>query len=230
MLSLEEQLAFLKSASNVQQVTERHLRTQRSQQSVISFVANLQRGVTRVMQTAIEQGVGIACKVGCNHCCRARVEAMAPEIFRIARELEGWPPAELDQCVARLKTHAARLGEAAAWNQRARCPFLADDELCSIYDVRPSVCRKAHSLDLEQCRENAAEIPQDLGSVVAVEALAKGTSDAYAELGFDAAGHELGRAVLLALSDPSAESRWYSGEPVFVADATPSHSTISEGS
>src|ERR1035437_7617394 len=97
MLSPEEHVAFLKSAGNVQQASENYLKTHRSKRSVISFVSNLQRSVSRVIQTAIDQGVGVACKAGCNHCCRARVEATAPEIFLIVREIEARPTDELKQ-------------------------------------------------------------------------------------------------------------------------------------
>jgi Fe-S-cluster containining protein len=215
MLTHEEQVAFLMSANNVRKAAECHLRANRDKQSVIKFVSNLQHGVSRVIQTAVEQGVKIACEAGCNHCCSARVEAIAPEIFRIARELESRPADELNHYVQRLTMHVAMPSEAAAWAHRTQCPFLSND-LCSIYDVRPSRCRKAHSLDVTKCRANAPEIPQDLGTVLGVEALVKGTSDAYSSLGYDASSHELGRSVLIALSDPSAESRWYSGESVFV--------------
>ncbi len=213
-LTPEEQVAFFNSADNVQQATERHLRAHQSQQSVISFVSSLQHSVSRVIQTARAQGVGIACRAGCSHCCSARVEAMPPEVFLIAKELEGRPTEERQQFVQRLKMHVATRSELNPWNQRSKCPFLTDD-LCSIYAVRPSACRKAHSLDVKKCQENAPEIPQDLGVVVAAEALTKGTSEAYAKLGFNASGYELARAVLLALSDPTAESRWYKGESVF---------------
>jgi hypothetical protein len=140
---------------------------------------------------------------------------MAPEVFLIARELVGRPPDELKHIVERLSVHAALAdGEGHSPDRRTECPFLIDG-LCSIYDVRPGVCRKAHSLDIAKCQTHASEIPQDLGTIVGVEALAKGTSDAYRRLGFDASSHELGRAVLLVLSDPSAESRWYSGNAFF---------------
>jgi len=213
MLTPEEQEAFLESTDKVRQAAEHHLRTHPGLQSVVAFVANLQRGVSRVAQTAVDQGAKLACKVGCNHCCGARVEAMAPEVLRIVEEVEAWPIAERERLVRRLQTHAALLGGEGEW-QRAKCPFLAD-ELCSIYEIRPSVCRRAHSLDVTKCQEHSPEIPQNLQIVVAAEALMKGTAAAYGNLRFDASGHELGHAVLLALTDPSAEARWYSGEDVF---------------
>ena len=218
MLTPDEQAAFLRSAENVRRVAERHLRTHRTQQAVVTFISNFQHGVSRVVQSSIERGVKIACRAGCNHCCHARVETIAPEVFRIARELAGRPPDELDDLVQRLSEHVALNNDASSWNQRTECPFLVN-ALCSIYDVRPSTCRKAHSLDVRNCQINAPEIPQDLEIVIGVEALAKGTKDAYRSLGFDASGHELVRAVLLALSDPSAESRWYSGNGVFTPES-----------
>lgn len=217
MLTHEEQEAFLASADKVRQAAEQHLRTHSGQPSVIAFVANLQRGVSRVAQTAVDQGAQLACQVGCNHCCGARVEAMAPEVWRIARAVETWPSAERERLMQRLQTRVARLGAAGEWQPRAKCPFLVD-ALCAIYEIRPTVCRRAHSLDVTKCQEYSPEIPQDLSIVVAAEALAKGTAEAYRNLGLDASGHELGRAVLLALTDPSAAARWYGGEAVFARD------------
>jgi Fe-S-cluster containining protein len=220
MLTPEEHAAFLQSADQVEQAVLRHLQRQRSRPQVIAFVANLQRGVSQVMDTAQAQGLAVACKEGCHHCCSARVEALAPEVFLIARELAGLAAAARQQLLQRLAAHRIRSHEAGAWGQRPPCPFLVND-LCSIYAVRPSACRKAHLLALAQCQENAAQIPQSLAVVVGAEALAKGTAAAYRQLGVDSAWHELGGAVLLALSDPTAESRWYAGESVFevAADA-----------
>ncbi len=222
MLKPEEQVAFLKSVDEVRQVAERHLETHRSPQSAIAFVSSLQHKASSIIQRAVGQGVEIACKAGCNHCCRARVEAMAAEIFRIARELRGRPAEEMNHVIRRLETHLAMRSDEQAWSRRPQCPFL-ENELCSIYDVRPGVCRKAHSLDLRKCRTDAAEIPQNLGIVVGIAALTQGTADAYRKLGLDAASHELGQGVLLALSDPTTESRWYDGEAVFVQDVAAAH-------
>ena len=104
------------------------------------------------------------------------------------------------------------------WNHRKSCPFLKD-RLCSIYQVRPAACRKAHSADVSQCEAHAPVIPQNLEIALNAEALLRGTSGAYRQRGFDASAHELVRAVLLALLDPSAQARWYNGEQVFESAA-----------
>lgn len=217
MLAPEEQAAYLKSLDQVRLASERYLGTHRNPRQVIAFIANLQDGVSRVLATAIEQGVPVACKVGCSHCCHARVEAMPAEIFRIARELQSRPTEELNRIVQSLQAHVASPNAAAAWSQRRACPFLRDN-LCLIYEQRPKACRGAHSLDVSQCRTDAVEIAQDLATVVSTQALSQGSAQAYENQGFDCAPYELAQAVLTALSEATAEARWYAGEAVFAGD------------
>ena len=213
-LTPEETAAFLQSADKVCQAAVRHLSDKRGTLFTINFVRNLQSGIDQVVSTAVEQGVKLACKAGCSYCCSARVEAIEPEVFRIAQEITSRSSEESNALIERLQTYVAMPSDVAPWQQRKPCPFLVDN-LCSIYEVRPGVCRKAHSLDVAKCAANAPEIPQSLNIVLGAEALLKGTSDAYREIGLHASGHDLGQAVLIALSDSTVESRWQSGEAVF---------------
>lgn len=214
LISAEETAAFLQSADKVREATVRYLSDKRGSPLAISFVRNLQSGIDQVVTSSINQGVELACKAGCNHCCSARVEAIEPEVFRIAREIASRPPEEIKALIERLRAYVTMPSDVAPWKRRTPCPFLVDN-LCSIYEVRPGVCRKAHSLDVAKCAANAPEIPQSLNIVLGAEALLKGTSDAYREIGLHASGHDLGQAVLIALSDSTVESRWQSGEAVF---------------
>lgn len=215
MLTPEEQAAFLQSAENVQQAAVKHLSTHPDEFFVVAFVKNLQAGVDRVVDDVVRQGAHIDCKTGCSHCCSARVEAIAPEIFQIAAELRKRTAAELGETVERLRAHAASSSEESAlWSQRKNCPFLIN-HLCTIYHVRPAVCRKAHSVDAGKCEAHAPTIPQNIEIALSAEALLQGTSSAYHQMGFDASSLELARAVLLVMHDPSAQARWYGGENVF---------------
>ena len=226
VLKPEEETALLRSTENVQRAAVRHLSTHNGEASVVAFVQSLQQGVDRVVGAAVDGGAHIDCKAGCSHCCSARVEAIAPEIFQIARELEQRAAEELTETVDRLQAHiAASDKENTAWSHRKCCPFLTKN-LCSIYKVRPAACRKAHSVDVSKCEAHAPAIPQNLEIVLNAEALLRGTSGAYRQRGFDASGHELVRAVLVALLDPSAQARWYRGEQVFelTAPEPPKHS------
>lgn len=216
MLSAEEQSEFSRAAENVRQAALNALTADRSGPFAIRFIAKLQRGVDQVLQSAQATGLAIDCKAGCSHCCSARVEALDPEVLRIAAELRRRPPAALAALTERLREHAARAQGTTAQTHRMPCPLL-EQNLCTVYDVRPATCRKAHSLDVRQCATPGADIPQRLDVLLKAEALSKGSADAYKQVGLAAAGHELGQALLLALTDPTAEARWMNGEAVFKA-------------
>jgi Fe-S-cluster containining protein len=219
MLSPDEQAAYLQAAANVREAAVAHLAADRSRPVAIAFVSNLQRGVDKVMDTAANAGSNFACKSGCSHCCNVQVHALEPEVFRIAGALRKLGPVVQEGLLEKLRQHAAMVRGLTLQDHRIPCPFLVD-RLCSIYSIRPAVCRKAHSLDVEACRTAGATIPQDLATLMKAEAMIQGTAEAYSALGMPAAGHELGQAVLVALSDPTAEARWQGGASVFYRPVT----------
>ncbi len=179
----------------------------------IEFVANLHRGLDTVVLRASELGPAPDCKIGCSHCCYVRVEATDPEIFRVARQVRQLPASEVTDLTERLRLHVAK-DSAGSIDAKQGCTFLVNN-LCTIYEVRPAACRKAHSLSVEQCETFAPEISQNLRLIVEAEALMAGTSDAYHEISLLASAHELNSAVLVALNDDTAEARWYNGENIF---------------
>ena len=208
MLSHEEQAAYLDSIERVRQSAVKHLDSNRN--GAVDFVANLHRAVDLVMQQSNGTDRQMECSPGCDCCCSVRVEATEPEIFCIAREVKKLPADRIAAIVERLYSFTAASDGAS----RTDCAFL-EDRRCSIYEVRPAVCRRAHSLSAESCKRFAPEIPQSLDMLLRADALMKGTSAAYREVGLHAAGHELCNAVLLALTDETIETRWYNGESVF---------------
>lgn len=213
-LTPEEEAVFNRAADQVRHNSVRQLADNRTGEFTIAFVGQLQGEIDRIAQLVGTQGVAFACRAGCSHCCHARVTVLPPEVFRIAHALQSRPPQALEALTERMRAHVARAGEAANWQDRPLCPFLEDD-LCSIYPVRPGACRKAHSLDAAVCASYAAEIPHSLKMLAGAEALMKGTAEAYAEVGLQVARVELVGAVLQALDDASAEARWCSGDDVF---------------
>lgn len=206
MISHDEQTAYLDAIERVRQSAANHLDANRS--IAVDFVANLYRAVDKVMQQQKTE-----CRPGCACCCSVRVEATEPEIFRIACEVKKLPTAQVAALLERLRDHVATADGAS----RIDCAFL-DDHLCSIYEIRPAVCRRAHSLAAENCQRFAPEIPQSLDMLLQADALMKGTSEAYRQAGLHASAHELCRAVLLTLTDETAEARWLDGVSVFPED------------
>jgi Fe-S-cluster containining protein len=143
------------------------------------------------------------------------VEALAPEVFRISRLLKTFPTQQFEDITERLIKHAAIVKGVSVLDYHVSCPFLRENQ-CSIYDVRPAVCRKVHSTDVEKCKLAGSDVPESLEVAIKSEALIKGTADAYHHLKLSASGHyELGCSVLLALQDETLESTWYGGGVVF---------------
>ena len=105
----------------------------------------------------------LECKPGCSHCCRRLVTAIAPEVFLIAQRVRTWDPREqaaLSQRLGAYKEATNAYWQHAISGISAACPFL-EENLCSIYDVRPSSCRSLNSKSAEACREFYVEAGSD---------------------------------------------------------------------
>jgi len=213
MLTKEEQTAFHESIGRVRLLAAKKLSQFDDAGHAVEFIANLHRGLDTVVLLASELGPTPDCRIKCSHCCYVRVEATDPEIFRIVRHIRQRPTSEVNDLTVRLRRRVSN-DDAGVIETKQGCTFLVNN-LCTIYEVRPAACRKAHSLSLEQCETFAPEISQNLKLIVEAEALMAGTSSAYHEVGLLASAHELNSAVLTALNDDTAEARWYDGENIF---------------
>jgi Fe-S-cluster containining protein len=147
-----------------------------------------------------------ACRVGCSHCCHARVEVSDPEAFYIARQLPGLPASHRESLIATLRVNAAQ--RASSPSSPVPCAFLSH-EMCLIYEHRPATCRKAHSLSVRACANQAAQIPQNLHRVLQHEVLIEGTNRAYLANGLPAHTNELSAAVLAVLTGEVNADDWY---------------------
>lgn len=72
----------------------------------------------------------IACRAGCNACCRARLSIPLVEAEMLADALRGLPR-------ERRRELARRADDPA----REMCPALDDDGTCGVYEHRPLICR-----------------------------------------------------------------------------------------
>jgi uncharacterized protein len=163
----------------------------------------------------------LACQRGCNHCCHVPVSTSAPTVLRIAAALGGLSEAERASALARVaaldeKTHGL------PWSPSHRpplpCAFLVDGA-CSIYAVRPFVCRAWNSVDAETCRtfvrEEGVELRFDSFQRAVFGGVEKGMHAALRACGLDTADLELTAAMRVALENADACERWLAGQPVF---------------
>lgn len=154
------------------------------------------------------------CKPGCSYCCTLRIEAIAPEIFLLAQHLKKLPEPKYLALVEKLKVHAPSAEGVRMEDFFLECPLLEDGQ-CSVYEFRPTMCRKYLSMDVEECKKTDSSALEDGEMVMKSSALIYGAANAYSKAKLSSDGYELGQALLLALTDPTAEDRWYRGEVVF---------------
>jgi len=117
------------------------------------------------VRAAHRLGLTVACHRGCAHCCRQLVPLSAPEaamvfefVMTLAEPRRSEISGRFSAAVTRLEkmgllSELKRLQDPAIsgreqtaitrtyFEQQIACPFL-DDECCSIYAVRPSMCRE----------------------------------------------------------------------------------------
>ena len=110
-------------------------------------------------------------------------------------------------------------------NLKQACPFLEGDQQgvggkCSVYEVRPLVCRGYHSLDVHRCKR-AFDEPEDKSFMIEgwglpiAEEICKAVSFGLLANGLDGGYFKLAHAVLIALETPDAAERYLAGERVF---------------
>lgn len=162
----------------------------------------------------------LACHAGCHHCCAQQVSVTALEVFEIAAFLRRTLAAD---ALAAVKTHVRAVAEAvrgrsAAEHRGTQCPLLADGR-CSIYEVRPLLCRGANSFDAAACAKVGAAIPTYTAIWDAAQTVQQQLDDEAERISGRSEILELSGGLRIALELPDAEARWHRGEPIFQAAA-----------
>jgi uncharacterized protein len=206
VLSADEQDRVRQSIAGVARAASALLNRADSAYQAQAVVMLLHQGLDKLLAAANGTPPAIECRPGCAHCCNARVEVSEHEAALIAAHLGRWTDDERDPAIARLVAKAGRPDAGQP------CALLQDGH-CSVYPIRPAVCRKAHSLSAAACRSGTAPIPQQLALVVQCEALIAGTNQAFEQHGLPAARLELSAAVLAALGRGDECDGGYRGEP-----------------
>ena len=167
----------------------------------------------------------LACGEGCAYCCIGiEVQVSALEVLRIAdhvmQTLPGSDLAKLVTATETVVTQKKSARETGTERARFTCPLLVDRR-CSVYGVRPFVCRGFNSYDAFTCEQrNRGGIESAVvEGYVHPKKVAQSALNGV-RLGCIAAGLEddvvdLAPALLIALTTPDAKERWLGGEAVF---------------
>lgn len=124
--------------------------------------------VDRLMENA---GHLVSCQTGCAHCCKRTVVCSRAEALTIAEGIQRMEEPARQKLVRKILDHADTyldfLGlyiddedpDEIWFLEDQTCPFLDEKNLCTIYEVRPLLCRTRHSLSpVEKCNEPENEI------------------------------------------------------------------------
>jgi Fe-S-cluster containining protein len=140
----------------------------------------IDKGCAARAQVAERDGVTIACGRGCNGCCQEPIIVYRPDSLRVAawlsrpensaaREafLAAYPiwkgqvgdgPAQLAALTVKGDAAAFKAAHVVEWRKQVLCAFNRGGD-CSIYPVRPGVCRNAHAVDTSERCSGASDKP-----------------------------------------------------------------------
>lgn len=154
----------------------------------------------------------VACAPGCGSCCMVNVAVLAPEAKNIAQYLKKTRSdgelVELKKKMKQLVIAISNLDDEERIAVRRNCAFLSEQGECSIYPVRPLLCRSITSTNAKACHD--ALTLQALGEELPVmmnlfqknlmNMAFQGLAGAMEDHGLDARGLELTAATLAQLS------------------------------
>ena len=166
----------------------------------------------------------VACRKGCDFCCRVPVDVQAHEVFFAADHIQVHSsPAALLAVIARLAAHRGRVAALAASERatsRSPCALLHEGS-CSIYAGRPEACRSHHTSDAAVCEAHMADPAVNLTKVyipalrARMFAVMLGLDEAIEAAGYDERSYDFGSALHEALTNSLCLMRWMRRQPAF---------------
>jgi Fe-S-cluster containining protein len=147
------------------------------------------------------------CKEGCSYCCcKPGVLVSVPEFVRIVNHIRtAFSAGEVSDLAERARTYAAQMQGRSLdefVDDSVPCPFL-DNGRCSVYAIRPLVCRGYNSTSVDACRdahENADHFVPIFSVIKDVtDGATVGTSQCLQNAGVNDALLDLGTGIGIAL-------------------------------
>jgi Fe-S-cluster containining protein len=169
----------------------------------------------------------IVCLAGCTSCCFNQVEVTPPEALLIGNYVaQNFSPEARDGLLTRVnRALNFKAGKSKKKIARLRhklpCPLLQDHK-CSVYEVRPLVCRAMHALAAGACEAELRQGKLGPGEFYAhryefVWSISSGLQNGCREAGCQTGGLDLDVALRDFFSQAKAGERWLAGKQVFGA-------------
>lgn len=197
--------------------------------SILLLMKNLYQYGEKLVES-IERKMGIEnkieCKMGCSYCCYAQVSLTPPEAFLIGHFIrENYSLKKTDDLMKRSSnnirlTKNKSIEERIDHWEKTPCIFL-DKDVCSIYEVRPFICRAWHSLSVDQCMkafhsgDKNAEIDSTPYRNIILGGVREGLSNACEQIGCESEPFIITSAIKTILNHHSPGEAWIKGELLF---------------
>ena len=142
------------------QVTESHLKKEFSREGVkaaLLEIMDLAANIVKSVHNA-DTGAEVECKAGCHYCCYAQIKLTPAEALLVFSWIEKkFNEQEMALLWKRIKnnrllTEGKSLKNRVMVKQSSPCIFLKENE-CSIYPVRPLICRSWTSYSSKACMD-----------------------------------------------------------------------------
>jgi hypothetical protein len=188
--------------------------------------ANIREKLAIVERLPPEQQIGrtLACGPGCAYCCYQWVRCTVPEVLAVAEYIrQNWIAPEIETLIVDLGRYREEFTSKPKGSLFALpCPLLRDN-MCSVYGVRPFICRGCNSLDVEKCAEGVVNpletlIPVAMPLVNIAAAIRQGITQGIGDVGLPNKELVFALALATALQIPDAGTRYLAGENVFISD------------
>jgi hypothetical protein len=174
-----------------------------------------------------EAGVELDCKAGCDSCCYEAVLASAPEILSIYYFLlDTLKPDEIEALKAKLADYEASVAphrDEPYYFGKTACPLL-DNHHCSVYELRPFMCRGRNSKDVNAC-EILKDAPGEMPMFPLFEPQWQAANAVFQGVNYALAGlmqqgrFELGQSLKMLFDRPGLDSAIMDGKSQFPVPA-----------
>lgn len=166
----------------------------------------------------------VACRAGCDACCRVPVDVQAHEVFFAADHIQiHFTPEALTDVITRLSEHRARVAAFAPGardHSRQACELLLDGS-CSIYAGRPQPCQTHHTSDATACAAHRDDPSVDISQsyIPALRArmfaVMLGVDESLEAHGYDERSYDFGSALHEALTNSLCLVLWMRRQSAF---------------
>jgi len=112
------------------------------------FMKHLHQDIDEIIERSGLNNQTSCAGAGCSSCCHSVIYGSQFEMDYIASEVAKRNIQPNKERAAKLNSITDEHGKNLKWMEKA-CPYLSDDEVrsCTIYDIRPIICRSHNSVD-----------------------------------------------------------------------------------